>query len=365
MSLLNQEKLNVFFGVAAVAVLALVVKVQFFAKQEIVMTEKEMVYEMPRPKAFIQELDLSQRGIDRQVNFKGGKAQLVNVPVAGSVPGGKPPVTPIAKVDDKKKKKDDKTKKKPQFTASVVDTARNSGMGALGGIPSDLKTVDNNQANAGGYVPPADSPAPAKAPGNQDDDNKVTAEQWKQVMSSHPSKQAAYELMKAFRKGQVDSATYYQIIKTLLDSQSKEKQDVAIYMLSADYSSKAFEMMVKKLSSADDSLKTKMTGMLQDYAQVQRFVGLAKSLYSKDLEVVKYAVSVLDVAIKNRTQPTQRSDRDIRGLASSAVTVAQYLQFVPALTYIQTNRAQISDQSIVNMAQNLEEQIQTMQQAKN
>ncbi len=357
-----QDKLNIVFIAASMGLLALVVKVQFRTVEPSFGEEKSFVYEMPRPKSFSQELDLSQRGIQREVTLRG----IPKIAIPGSrVAGPAGPATPVAKTDTAKKLASGKAVAKaaeesrgPIFTSDVVNTDREA----------TLSESDSGLAKSPNVVPAIATGAPNALQVNsepkgkkQSEEPKLSFAEWRNILLTKPTQQSAYELIKAYRQGDLDAESYYKIVSELLNNSGAEQEEVALYMLSSDSSGRAFALMVAELPTLRETIRPRIKSILDDYAEPTKFSGLAKALYTKEVLVVKEALRLVTLAIQHQDSKVQtNSGRETRGIASPVVDQALFLQFLPGLQRI----AVLADVSIGKEAQSLTDKIKLLQGKK-
>lgn len=305
-------------------------------------------YEMPRPKAYYGEFDLSGRRVQRQVirpDAENKKAAAVLAKQDGPK---------LSKIEDAKKAKDkDKDKKKKQAAKKKKSDVRVAVVdGAEGmGISRD-SILSQNQNYQTGYVAPAK--VATKTETEKTDEAKMSASQWKSLLFAQPTSKNTTEFIAAFKKGHVDATSFYEITQDLLKDTAPDRQKAGLFILKTESSVKGFEILVSEHEQQNDPLKTEILAVIKTYASAAKLPVLSRVLYHSDPVIVKAATEVLTIAVQAQQNQGQGGNN-----GTPRVNPAAFNVFVPALRRLTTQ----DDSALATIAQQLLNSIQQMLQA--
>lgn len=358
---LQRNKAVWFFAIVAVAALA---SYRFSKKWDLNdpnmrPSALNVDYEMPRPKAYSKALDLSDREINRNVKYPESNTNTVN-----NIPQS--PNQNVAanakKAEDAKKAEADKKRKAQQAAAAKkreqerrarmqvnqVDTSRKSGMN-----PNRVADLDGGEFVGAAPVAPLAQVQNTEDP--FENNNKLSAAQWRALMMGQPSNENISDFIAAYRKGEVTSMDFYAIVNELLLSTRSEQSSVALILLNGDPSPQAFEMLVTQQDAVTAEVRLSMQSLLNTYSNTNRFSVLSRLLNHTNPEVSVEAARLLDHAL---TQVVLSQDpREIRGLAS-APRPQDFQVFMASLQQI----LNMPDHPLFADAQGFLERIQTLLQ---
>ncbi|PIS12146.1 MAG: hypothetical protein COT73_00120 [Bdellovibrio sp. CG10_big_fil_rev_8_21_14_0_10_47_8] len=330
---------------------------------------EDLSYEMPRPKNFGSDYDISQR----QVVWEEHHAEAAK---KQGVTGGKAPVTTAAanakkKADEKNKKKSKKTaqnknKKAGELNVRLADA---DGASPMSGF-SDGTDIQNVNGQIAELPPPTTTSEPAKTTPTVVDEVKLTATQWRALLMAEPTQKNASNFYQAYRKKEIDAASFYQISGELLSSNEGDQQQIALYLLQADPSLGSFVVLTAHYTEkTPEALRAKIYEVLKQYADPARFGVLTQALGSTDTNTQKMAAQIVSVAVASHrtagqsggdTEPTPGSGRDGRSPGSTPVgSTADLKAFIPALQLL----IKSSDTTLASQAQALLDSIQALNQA--
>ncbi len=313
--------------------------------------ERDIVYEMPRPKGFQgSDLDLSDREIDREYVNPFVKREKLAPIAANQKPA---PVAAKKAVDAAKKKAeaDAAAKKAAQVTARVVpkDAAKPLG--------SD-STAKTDQA----YAPPGNAygnPQENNEPNGADkkkDDNKLSPDQWRALVVGQPTAENMEKLIAARTSGEVDSATYNTIIGDLLKSSNPTTQEVGLTGAKAFPDAGSFIVVAQNEEHLSGNELVTAKTFLSSYTQGNGLNALATVLQSNDDAVVAQATEVIVAgyqSVKKGTPISTPDPRNGRGTVTTSST-ASYQKFIAIFQQL----AKSSDSNIASLANSALAQIQ-------
>lgn len=340
----------IMLGFVAVAAYSAYLYKNMWGKEEAARNTQSFNYEMPRPKAYYGDVDLSGRKVNRKVIRPEGAN-----PVAQAILPKQDAVAPAAKTADKKVAAKDKDKDKKKKTAAnakkagvrvaVVDGAEGMGLNRnsiLGGSRSNAPVNNYEQQTA------ANNNAD-KAP--KSDEAKMSASQWKSLLFAQPSSKNASEFLTAYKKGHIDSASFYEITHDLLKDTAQDRQKAALNILKAETSVKGFEILATEHAQQNDPLKTEIYTVLKTYSHQAKIATLARVLYHTDTEIVKIATDMITLAVQ-----TQQNQGQSGNNSSGVVSAATFNQFIPALRRLSLT----DDPALAATAQQLMSSIQSL-----
>ncbi|HRO66267.1 MAG TPA: hypothetical protein PL182_01740 [Pseudobdellovibrionaceae bacterium] len=279
-------------------------------------------YEMPRPKSdIVGEFGLGDREIDRRYNNpfdKKGKADE-RKPLAANVKQAAP-VKAVRQAAGQWM-----AVRHPQHNVRVIDRAARKGLGDSGsghhGAYQAMAGQQQGQPTAGGT--------------NEEQKNKITAEQWIALLNAQPTQENMRKFAAAYSAGDVDSQTFYSVIDGMLDKQNQDQQLLAIYGLGLVPEAKGFSTVARRMDSwSEGNVKTQGSAFLYSFRVPTRHTSLATALKSNDGAVAYYASEVFFEALSGQdtTNPNPRPGRGDNTVASSS-----YSQFLPIFQELQNS----------------------------
>ncbi len=313
-------------------------------------------YEMARPNSFTPgEYDLSDREIDRKYINPFEKVETPAKPNANKK------ATNNTKKNQTKKAqaKSSQDKKKPTTSITLVDGRKRS-----------LTDSDNNTE----MTTTNNAPIVAQQNKNNDDKkdkqdkdaNKRSPDQWRALLLADPSYENMKALMQAYSEKQIDQASYYRIIQSLLENQNAQTQNVGLYGAQGFPSVESFTVIVKHedvlgVGNANGPKKF-AEQILLGYNQAQNIGILGQVLRSNDEEVVLKAGDVIITGIQkyrngesiNEGNRSNRGDVRIR-------SASQYSVLIPVLQQL----ASTPNSNIAQLASSVLSQIQSLMAASN
>lgn len=301
----------------------------------------DVVYEMPRPKSFQGTgLDLSDREIDRRfVNpFEKKKAEAAAAAKAAGVQA-----KATAKAADQAKKNaaaKAAAAKKPQVTARVIAKS-NNGMTAS----EELTNNPTGYSYGGGSFGGPKQAANNNATNANEDDNKMSADQWRSLLSAQPTKANMEKLIAAFKKSEIDESGFYTIIDDLLKSNKPESQALGLSGAQAFPTARSFVIVNQNNEHFTAELKTQSDAFLASYGQASRVAVLAGVLQSNDIESVTKATQIIITSYQQTTSGGTNGGRPGRGEVNIS-SVSSYQKFIPLFQKL----AQSSDSALAALA---------------
>lgn len=296
-------------------------------------TSASFSYEMPRPQNYEPGFDLSDREVERDFTKLPGLPAMKKATEKAK-----------AKVDPKKAEADKKAvaaKKaaeakaraaalaaaKRRLQVKTVNTARASTLTANFIPGSNSQTGMYGDSGIAGTDTTA-NPADNK---KEDEDEQLTASQWRSLLQSSPSAENIAKFIKAKHEGKIDSTTYYQIVHELLVDSASDRRRAALAILDQDISAKTFEFLVTSLASAPSDAKAQIQKALASYAQPSKMALLIRVLSSsKDAAVLQTAATQLSTAFSDFKKVYTSSENQNRRLAGG-FSLQQFLAMVSPL----------------------------------
>lgn len=272
-----------------------------------VRAQQEISFEMPRPKTLMASFfDLIGREIDRQ---------FVNpfvIPEAGkksnsTAPSPLPP--PSNRVAEALKKADDK-KKKASMKVDVVDTGRK------GGLSLTDDSISNSPVQV--YEPAVRNVATKKEVAKEevpaDKSDRLSPDQWRALISAQPTQANVNKLIEAYQTRELDSGSFYQIVRDLWKNTKVESQTLGIYALKMTPSASSFSELVHSLEVTDTSLHASVNQALASYGSSSAFIPvLGVQIQSKDVPVALKAMEIVNTnisALKNQLAGKDQKSTD-------------------------------------------------------
>lgn len=281
--------------VAAVTVVIICACVWLFAHfkhvQEI-RVDKEISFEMPRPKAMMTSLfDLIGREIDRQ--FVNPFAKPVSTAAQGkAVPG---PVAPPTSAADVMKKAAQQKKKKSSLSVDVVDTGRKGGLAPSNNL--SVSVVQNQPATFAAMVVPKKETTTSNNPANTKEKERLSPGQWRALILNQPSQENVLKLVSAYQERDLDSASFYAIIGDLLKTNKAEAQTVGIYALRVTPSATSFSTLIHANEVVDATLQASVNQAVLSYGSGSYVGVLGVAIVSKDTVVAAKAMEMISANV--------------------------------------------------------------------
>ena len=320
-------------------------------------SQQEMNYEMPRPEGFDPGYDLSGRKIVRTFDRNERTASL-DGPQALRQPMSpaavkKAPTAP-KKTDAKKTAQNKNQKKKSALTTRVIPASNK----AMSESETVMENTNSNNYYGSNYVPPAQT---AKSEAiQQQQENKVSAAQWRELLFSSPTTENADKFLSAYRAGKIDVASFYGISDALMSDSNQNRQQAGLHAVKQDSSATAFTLLVKHYNdSSPVEFKTAVYAALVSYGTRAKLPTLSRVLDSNDEKTVTIAAEILGQSLNAQANnPAGAGDRGgIRAPgAVAAVPASQFKVFLPSLQRL----ASSGNASLAQTAQSLLAQIQAL-----
>lgn len=355
---LKENKLE--FGIA-VSAFALILGLGYLLKQpaQKALGEMSISYEMPRPKNSILAalFSLGDRDVEKEyINpFEAGKKAQVDETKNPDVQA-KAPQKPASKKAAKAGK--------PARPSTLPDFKPQVDVTVVGGDPQ--KQLDSSDipfgGAAGGGAPGAvgqngnaSDPAAAQA---EVDNEKMSGSQWRALIAAQPTLENVQKLKSAFLEGDVEGASFYQIVQDLLESNDYNTQKLGIIALEGVYSNAAFTIAARYQERLEEAEATLLEAYLQSYVVSARLNILAAAMKSQERVVVTTAIGLALQGYQNAKTgnvgvPAGDGGRGTRGDGVSSAT-SNYAQFVPIFQQLSGS----SDGEIAQLASQALSQIQ-------
>lgn len=319
---------------------------------------EDLNYEMPRPEAFVPPYDMSGKRV--RVHITGQQVQNVS-PELKVVTDRKPLAAQNKqnKKDDKKKKDAKKTAQKKQndnlraavLQTRLVDTSLKSSFNQkVSEAIANVQMNDKNRYQA--YNPTKTTNNDVK----KEETNKLSDEQWHDLLISQPSQANAQAFVQALQAGELkSSATFYSVAGELLKEQNAEKQQVALYMLKQVVTADSFVVLVQNYrESTPETLRAQIYSAMKVYAQPAYFAELNKVIANKDSAVVQLGLQVLQVALSKSSTTSLTSREGRSGAMTQSPTL--FKTFVPALQKLTSSE----NSTLAMNAETMLQQIQSL-----
>lgn len=324
-------------------------------------------YEMPRPKAAEMAYDLSRRQVIRSVRSLPADPAQVSAAVSGAA-GGTQMRQPIRHNMDPKAMAE-AAKKRAQAIAAAKKAAferrkaqmairiQEAEMRKLKGFNTSDSFEAQNQKNQA-----AENEALITQDTNtkteEEDTSKLSPAQWKSLLFGQPTAKNAAAFIAAFKKGQIDEKSFYQITEHLMVDSQDDRQKLALSIFRAVPSAKTFTVLASHYTEkTPEALRKSIYEILRTYGSASMFPVLARVLESKEPRALQLATQILGATLTAQNQTGQSGDRDVRGPGASLIPPAQFQTFVPVLRRLSTS----GDGAVAQQAQSLLQQIQALQ----
>lgn len=173
------------------------------------------------------------------------------------------------------------------------------------------------------------------------DEEVLTADQWKSLMLSQPTRENAFKLVEALQKNEIDIASYIEISELLIKDNSEDKKKLGVWILTASNSVDSFKLASKLMPTVDTENQKILNDYLYSYSRPQSLSVLEQILRSSDAELKTLAADVISKgfeSVRTDTQANQNSNRGIRNQASPGNTsISNFRRLVPTLQWLVSN----------------------------
>lgn len=315
---------------------------------------QEADYVMPRVQGTsFSDYDLSQRQVHReQINpFEKIENQL-NQAKANPVTQKTAPATKKENTKNKAQSKTDK-KKQTGVETRVVERADDGGLS-----PSAEEPINSYAFQK----PPQAKEAKKSNEGtaqqnNPDNEDRMSAEQWRALLQSEPTFENMKKLIQATSEQKVPVGEFYMIIEDLLASQNPQTQSVGLFGAQAMPSAQSFSIIARHYELFSEQTKKFADQILFDYNQPQLLSSISQALQSSEEVVALKAGEILQKGIQDLRSGTPTSSRTPRGGSVAQAGVTQYNSMIPLLQQLSAS----PQGSIAQMASSILAQIQSLQ----
>lgn len=337
-SLTKQEKL-VLAGllVCCIGVASFITNFQIISKTTTVV-ENVINYKMGKATEEISTYSLDGREIDRTIvkpeeeGFIAKTARKISQALGLKKDSKK--TAAAKKAEDAKKAQAAQAKKMPKGDFSKpVAKAPVQKQAPVAKNDTEVQTQDFN--NGGGYVAPTETPNQAAQPTEETKKVKKTLEQIKTEFMANPTREAMMALVSSYKKGEVNSADFYQLQSELLESENDTLVGHALYALRLTPSNESFSMMAQYQPSAKAAYQTYIEEALLAYNQSSQINVLGSVIRSGDKVVVMKALRVIEAginSIKNGTVSQLVDGRGRRETTFAGFSLQNYLSLLPVIT---------------------------------
>lgn len=287
-----------------------------------VVSELEVVYEMPRPKSFLAALfELGDREISRDYKnpFAGKKKEVAAKPAD-------PKATDAAKkagAQAKKAvaKKTDSKDKKPEVDVQIV------GEKPTGPSFSDELLTASGPSGGGAQNVVAETTAGAAG----DTKTVLDADQLRATLLAEPTAANVAKLVAAYQAQEISADSFYQIVGELLSSNKEGSQEMGLMAAKAVYSTQSFAVVAQHQAGLNtEKLKASAEAILNSYTTTARLPFLKSALGSSDDLVVLKATNVVLAGYQAAQTNGTNLSSDPRNSRGDVVTnsLGGYSQFV-------------------------------------
>lgn len=174
-----------------------------------------------------------------------------------------------------------------------------------------------------------------------DDKDILTADQWKSLMLSQPTRENALKLVEALQKNEIDIASYNEISELLIKDNSEDKKKLGILILTATTSLESFKLAAKMMSTVSTENQKALNDYIYSYSRPQTLPILEQILKSPDTELKTLAADVISKGfelIRTSAQASANSSRGNRNNpSSSSPTLNNFKRLVPTLQWLVSN----------------------------
>jgi|GEM_PF-2578152 len=195
-------------------------------------------------------------------------------------------------------------------------------------------------------------------PDAQEEKEVLTADQWKSLILSQPTRENVQRLVEAFQKNEIDLESYLQIAEVLIQDNSEEKKRIGIWALTATSSVQSFSLAVKLSSTQNADNQKILKDYLFSYNRPQALGSLEQALRSPDIQVRSLAAQIITEAIdkiKAGESLFSNASRSQRPEGSTVSSLAVYRRLVPTLQWLVSN----PNSGLLQWAQGLLSQLQS------
>ncbi|MEZ0391275.1 MAG: hypothetical protein ACAH59_03605 [Pseudobdellovibrionaceae bacterium] len=342
----------------------------------------DLSYEMPRPQTEGVEYDLSGRIVVRDIRsiekkkksrasgeMTGEAVKTKEDPKKAQAEAKKKEEEEKKKTAEAKKKKEEaakkakaeQKKKADQIAAQQKATAEAAEKERL----AQLKTTHSSDLHEAPAVQQAPAPvaaldtSPTSNPAAAANETpKLSVAQWRALLFGQATVKNANEFLVAYKRGEIDANSFYQISEELLQDAVADRQKMALYILKQDPSVRTFTLLVANYQEkTPEPLKTQVYEVIKSYGEATHFPVLSKVLFSTDSRVLQMATQLLTQTVaKQNQQPQNVSGRDLRGPGSAPIPSNQFQALLPALRRLVTSE----NSQIAQQAQALIESIESL-----
>ncbi len=321
---------------------------------------------MPRPiKEFLSGFSMEDRVVTRLVIDPDKKVEPKKAIVPGSGVNGTQAAVDTKKTKAEKQKQDlrrrqylQKQASEQAFKMRIVQESERYRRELIkrNFEQSQNDTIEMNPSYASGKK--VNLAPEAFEPDAQEEKEVLTADQWKSLILSQPTRENAQRLVEAFQKNEIDLESYLQIAESLIQDNSEEKKRIGIWALTATTSVQSFSMAVKLNSTMSPANQKVLKDYLFSYNRPQALGSLEQALRSPDAQVRTLAAQMITEAvdkIKAGESLFSNASRSQRPEGSAVSSLAAYRRLVPTLQWLVSN----PNSGLILWAQGLLSQLQS------
>lgn len=169
----------------------------------------------------------------------------------------------------------------------------------------------------------------------------LTADQWKSLMLSQPTRENALKLAEALQNNEIDIASYNEISELLIKDNSEEKKKLGVWILTAATSLESFKLAAKTMSTVSSENQKILNDYIYSYSRPQALPILEQILKSSETELKTLAADVISKGfelIKTNAQAAANSSRGGRSnVSSNSSSISNFKRLVPTLQWLVSN----------------------------
>jgi hypothetical protein len=173
------------------------------------------------------------------------------------------------------------------------------------------------------------------------DKEVLTADQWKSLILSQPTRENAFKLVEAYQNNEIDMASYNEISELLINDNSEEKKKLGVWILTAATSLESFKLAVKLMPSLDTENQKILNDYVYSYSRPQTLPILEQILKSTDASLKTLAADVISKGfeqIRPNNQVVTNSNRGNRNNTSpDSSSISNFRRLVPTLQWLISN----------------------------
>lgn len=316
-------------------------------------------YEMPRVKSDFGIQIFSKNIIRKYFGFNDGSRVASAEPALAQNAVNPAHPAKVAKVaksqakkEDPKKKKDDKKTAKNSNNIKIKATVSVNVQEGADRYSQKLSETDSDVKSEGpvAYIPAESVSVVTPSPMIEEED-KLSAQQWRALIFSQPTSANQSKFLAAYRAKDIDESSFYQIVHELLIDTAADRQKAGLELYKATPSVKTYTALLAQYQqTTTESLRAQVGEVLKSYSDVSKFSVLNQLLYSSDARVVSSAETLLSQAIAKfqAQQSASNLGRDTRspGSTTTVQSAAVLKNFLPGLKRLMTsNNSTISQQA--------------------